>query len=207
MATAWTNPRRSTTIEIRHNVDIHSVANTQDEGHEMESKPAKNQSTFVTVLAWVFIVLFGFGTFMSIAQNVMLSFMPVMQVPDDAGFMLKNFRLFFLLPLIVSALFLASSIGLLKRREWARKTIIGLLSLGVLYSAGSLLFIWFFGFGAPLSPPPGASAAAQQSMQEMNSFFLGMKITVTLFALAFSAVMIWIVKKLVQPETCEEFST
>jgi hypothetical protein len=34
-----------------------------------------NRSTFVTVVAWIFIVLAGFTTFIAILQNIMISLM------------------------------------------------------------------------------------------------------------------------------------
>jgi hypothetical protein len=172
----------------------------------LESAAVRGNSTFVTVLAWILIVFAGFGTFMGVAQIIMVQFMPSMPVRSDAGFIEQNFRLLFLVPLVVSIMVLVASIGLLKRREWARKTIIGVMSIGVLYSAGSLVAMWLFGFGTPPAPPPGTSAEMRQTMLEMNSFAVGVRITTTIFALAVAALMTWVVYRLVQPETCEEFA-
>lgn len=88
-------------------------------------------STFVTVVAWVFIVFSALGVLMTTAQNVMLSLMPAFTESADAGFLERHVRILFVIPWALSASMLVASAGLLKRREWARKIFIGLLSLGV----------------------------------------------------------------------------
>lgn len=85
------------------------------------------RSSFVTALAWVFIVLSGFATLIAIAQNVMINTMfPVDQMETAmhsakaqqnmtplAEFMASHFRLFFGTFLVLSAVTLISSIALL----------------------------------------------------------------------------------------------
>ncbi len=171
----------------------------------MSSQQAVPPSIFVTVVAWVFIVISGLGTVMTAAQNVMLLTMPSIQPPPDSSFLVQHIRLLFLLPLVVSALMFVSAVGLLKRLEWARKTFIGLLSVGVLYSAVSLLFVWLAGFDVPPAPD-GAPTEFQTSAQEFESMFLGMRIFTTLFALIISGLLIWIIHKLVQPSISQEFA-
>src|SRR6478672_6650334 len=104
------------------------------------TRPAVPQSSFVTVLAWIFIVLAGFATLISILQNVMISLMfPIEEMqaamvqakhkqdmPVFAEFMFSHFQLFFLSFLVVSSVTLVSAIALLKRKNWARVLFIGL---------------------------------------------------------------------------------
>ena len=92
------------------------------------------RSTFVTVLAWIFIVLAGFATIITSLQNVMIAVMfPTAQmeeaatqvkdlpgVPWFASWMFSYYQVFFLFFLVVSASMLTASIGLLKRKNWAR---------------------------------------------------------------------------------------
>jgi hypothetical protein len=82
----------------------------------IESAPSR--SSFVTVLAWVFIVLAGFATLMSLFQNVMLALVfPAdemrtamheakrdQQLSGFARFMFEHFRLIFALFFALSAL-------------------------------------------------------------------------------------------------------
>jgi len=79
---------------------------------EIQEKPER--STFVNVLAWIFIVIGGFSTFISILQNIMIQTMfpkeeisQAMQQADQvdnfpffAQLMFNNVNLFFLLFLI-----------------------------------------------------------------------------------------------------------
>lgn len=143
---------------------------------------------------------------MTTAQNVMLSFMPNMTTPPDAGFLIRHFRLFFLIPWVLSVLMLISAIGLLRRMEWARKTFIALLSFGVLWSAASLLFIYFAGFDAP-AIPGGAANEYRETVQQFDSFRIGMQIFTTIFALLISGLFIWIIRNLTTPAVSDEFAT
>ena len=172
----------------------------------MDSSEPKTQSTFVTVVAWIFIVFAGFGVLMTTAQNILISFMPVIPAPPNPSFMERNFRLLFLLPWIISVLMLVSSIGLLKRLRWAWKAFIGLLSLGVIWCTGTLVVVYFMGFGTPPPPPAGASEAYRESMQQFDSFRIGIQVFSTIFALFMAGLFIWIIRKLISPDIENEFA-
>ena len=163
-------------------------------------------STFVTVVAWVFIVFSALGVLMTTAQNVMLSLMPAFTESADAGFLERNFRILFVIPWVLSALMLVASAGLLKRREWARKTFIGLLSLGVLYLAGSLALIGLMDSGSP-PEPPGASPEFQEMSRQLEIMHFGMEVLTIILVVLFSGVFIWIIRRLMQPSVCAEFDT
>ncbi|XPV69875.1 MAG: hypothetical protein ACNI25_04700 [Halarcobacter sp.] len=105
-----------------------------------------SKSTFITALAWIGIVFAGFGTFITALQNIMFQFimpkLPVEElmnesnssvpVPEIAQFMFKHFDLIFLAVFLVSLFVLIASIGLLKRKNWARIAFIALLALGII---------------------------------------------------------------------------
>ena len=162
-------------------------------------------SVFVTVLAWLFIVFAALGLLMSVAQNIMISFMPSFPEPSDANFLERNFRILFLVPLVLSLVMLGISIGLLKRREWARKSFIGFLSFSVLYLAASLLFMWLMGMDSP-TVPQGASSDFQDTARQFESMRLTMFVVMTIFVVGFSGLFIWIIGKLMQPVVCDEFA-
>jgi hypothetical protein len=100
------------------------------------AKPQR--STFVNVLAWIFIVLGGFATFMSVLQNIMIRMMfrqeemaqtlqkteSSKQMPALANFMFSHINLFFLFFLLIAAASLISAVALLKRKNWARVVFI-----------------------------------------------------------------------------------
>src|SRR5690242_17763652 len=102
----------------------------------------RNQSTFVTVVAWIFIVISGFGTVIAILQNVMVQTVfrdsgmaQAMQTPPPgtpplSAFMAMHLPWVFFAFLLISTFTLISSVGLLKRRNWARLSFVGLMVLG-----------------------------------------------------------------------------
>ena len=101
-------------------------------------------SSFVTVVAWIFIAFGGLTTFISLLQNVVINTVfPTEQfraaqsgVPMPAAFawIFDHVRLFFFLFLVVSATTLISAIGLLRRRNWARRAFVGILALGIAWN-------------------------------------------------------------------------
>lgn len=171
-----------------------------------------DRSSFVTVVAWIFIVLSGFGTMISILQNIMIQTMfnasemeKVMQAqpppgsPPFATFMASHFQLFFASFLVVSALMLISSIGLLKRKNWARLIFIGLMSLGILWNIGGLAlqFTMFSSVQNNFASVPDAP--------DMKSFMIAMAVFSVVLALGFSALFGWIAKRLLSPSIVAEF--
>lgn len=183
---------------------------------ELTATPLSSpRSTFVTALAWVFIVLAGFATLIAIMQNLMVTLMfPVAEmqaaadqaqhderIPWFAAFMLQNIRFVFLAFLVLSAGTLASAIGLLKRRNWARLAFVGLMAFGVLWNiAGGVLTIAFFSSIPPVPPSATGQATDFASMMTiMIAFNLA-------FAVALSVLFGWIIKRLTSDEIRREFS-
>lgn len=120
--------------------------------------------------------------------------------PPFATFMATHFQWFFLATLAVSALMLASSIGLLKRRNWARLSFIGLLSLAILWQVGGLA-IQFSMFSSMRE----FSTAASQGGPDMAPFFIAIAVVSVLFAVGFSVLFGWIIKRLLSPSVVAEF--
>ncbi len=180
---------------------------------EFQGEPATIQrSTFVNVLAWIFIVLGGFATFISILQNVMIRVLfhkenvtqalqqaeNAKQVPAFAVFMFNHMDQFFLFVLIVSATSFVSAIGLLKRKNWARIVFIVLMALGIVWNLAGLV-IQFTVFGsmpemAGMGMPP-----------EFGIMMIIMKIASVIVVLAFSALFGWIIRKLASAPIKAEF--
>jgi hypothetical protein len=168
----------------------------------MQASDAERQSVFVTVVAWIFIVLSGFAVFVSIGQNIMIWTHPGFSVPattsgSGAGFeafLDKNFRLLFLGFLGVTIVMLVSSVGLLKRKNWARVSVVALLALWVLWNIATLVMIYLFGM------QDGQLAAGQPHSVFIQLFML-------VFLVAVSALLIWIIRKLVSPTIVEEFTS
>jgi hypothetical protein len=173
------------------------------------------KSTFVTVIAWIFIVLSGFSTLIGILQNIMVQIMfsaPDMQaameasnqtesMPAAAQFMFNNIRWLFLLVLLVSLTMLTSSVGLLKRKNWARVLFITMMALGILWNMAS--FIFQFVMFSTMSNMPSNTPPDFQA--QFNAFSMAIAVFSGLIVLAISILFGWIIKRLISPEIKQEF--
>lgn len=113
------------------------------------------RSALMKLLGWALLIFSGLGLFLSIIQNVIINVtIPVKEIENllkmDSNFsngfpkfLFYNFQLFFLSIGAILSLTLISAIGLTKRKEWARKLLIGLLCLGLFYLVGITVFQWF----------------------------------------------------------------
>ena len=179
---------------------------------DIEQRPAR--SGFVTGIAWTFILLGGFATLIAILQNIMISVMfPVeemRQAVDRPGaeampaffrFMFDNFRLFFAATLVLSAVSFVAGIGLLRRKNWARLTIIVLLAVGILWNLAGLIipFVIF-----PSFPPVPANAPAgfDASFATMAKIMTGFAVVISI---VFAALFAWTIKRLCAVEIRREF--
>lgn len=178
----------------------------------MQDAATPQRSTFVSVVAWIFIVLAGFSTFMSAAQNVMFSMAGFGDIPPLTGaeaeqmppffrFMLQNMRLVMLSFLLVSAATLVSAIGLLRRRNWARLVFIAIMAMGIAWNIAGLA-VQYTMFGVMNEGPPGMSPDFRAEFDRMASTMLVM---MTVITLAFSALFAWIIKRLMSRAVREEF--
>jgi hypothetical protein len=176
---------------------------------ENQSSTPIVKSTFVTVFAWLMVVFNGFGLLVALMQNIMFAF--IFQIDEfnsafnDIGdmpkgfptFIFKNFK--WIIPVFGLFILFAfiSSIGLLKRKEWARKAFLFLLGFGIIYTiSASVLQIIF--------------AKSMFSFAEMPSefdffsiFFIAFMI---IFSLGFIFLFGWLFKKLSSVKVKEEFN-
>jgi hypothetical protein len=184
----------------------------------MNAQPAPRnapRSTFVNVLAWIFIGLSSFSVLMSILQNVMMhvlfrgpEFERMMQAAGDeprtpafALFMFDYLYVFMALALLLAIATLVASIGLLRRRNWARLLFVGLMALGIVWNIGGFLVqLWMF----PSMPDMGGDMP-----DEFEGNFQLMFVAIMVFggfmALGFSVLFGWIIKRLLSPPIVAEF--
>ena len=176
---------------------------------------AASRSAFVTVVAWIFIVLAGFATLISILQNVMIAFMfPAVEMdaaleqmaadertPWLAEFMFRHVRLIFFAFFLVCGAALASAVGLLVRKDWARRLFIGLMIFGIIWNLAGLVFVAIFMFSMPI--PADAPADFRDQFDVMAKMILGFNFVI---GIAFAVLFGWIVKRLMSPAIKAEFS-
>ncbi|NOY16785.1 MAG: hypothetical protein GXP23_07640 [Gammaproteobacteria bacterium] len=173
-----------------------------------------NKSNFVSVLAWIFIVLTGFGTVITLFQNIMIRIMfsgermkealsqaeNTENMPEYATFMFSNFNTFFLLIFFLSLFLFITSIALLKRKNWARVSFIGFMALGIVWNIVGLYLQ--ANIMPDLSSVQGSEVSAKfESMMNL------MRIVTYIFAIGLSILYIWIIKKLLSKNILEEFKT
>ena len=172
-----------------------------------------SKSTFVTTLAWVFIVLSGFATLISIAQNIMIQTMfndadlsgalatsqQSPDVPAAASFMASHFKVVFASFLLLFTTTLVSSIGLLKRRNWARWIFITLMALGIVWNVLGLVLQFVMFSSIPVPP------VTSQDPVPFKSMFIVIMILSTAMAIGVSALFGWIIKRLISQPVIAEF--
>ena len=179
----------------------------------MTTNGENHRSTFVTVVAWVFIILTGFGAFISLMQNVMFSqmfAMPEMQqamsqhnempnMPFFARFMFQHFQLYLFLILLFITSFFVSSIGLLKRKNWARIIFICMMLLGIIFV--------LMGFGLQFVFDPVSQGIPQEQIPpEMIRMMNMMKISMFIFTASLTVLFGWVIKKLTSKKIRQEFN-
>lgn len=172
------------------------------------------RSTFVTVLAWIFIVFAGFSTFISLLQNVMINTMfPLeqmrsqgwsanQQMPAFFQFMLGHIQLFFLLFLLLSSSTLAAAIGLLRRKNWARLVFVAILALGIVWNVAGLVLQQVM-FSSMSTPPSNAPAGFRAEFDHMTSIMFAFTVVM---AVGFSVLFAWLIKRLVSAPIRGEFT-
>ncbi len=182
---------------------------------DLQGKGMPARSNFVTVLAWIFIAFSGFAVFVSILQNVMITFSFPMEriqaamqepqaqqhVPAAFRFLFNNFAWLFRAFLVVSLAVLAASIGLLRRKNWARIAFIMLMALGILWNLGGVVLQSVLLSSFPPFPhqPPAEMA------ENFGRMLSVMRIATVFMVVAFSALCGWIIWKLASPQIRAEF--
>jgi len=181
-------------------------------------EPSRNgsgqRSRFITVLAWIFIVIGGFAAFTSGIQTLMLAFFPLGQMAETmqtshAGQTAPSwlFTILSYAPFITAAYFaltafvFAAAIGLLKRRNWARIAFVWIMVLGIVWNLAGLA-IPLFGFPTFLLSMENTSPDVAEGLGFLrNAMFVFMGGMALLFTLLFG----WIIRTLLSPRIRAEF--
>lgn len=107
----------------------------------MNTATANKNATFITLISWVFILIGGFIALGTLMQSVMLTFLfsneefaAAMQLsskemPAQAAFMLEHIRSISWSAFAIAALLVSASVGMLRRKNWARLLFIGMMWL------------------------------------------------------------------------------
>ena len=115
---------------------------------------------------------------------------------------MEHVRLFFFAFLVLALTTLGSAVGLLRRRNGARRVFIAILALGILWNIGGLFFQQTMMSEMQAFQPPGAPQDIQQQMRGMMA---ATQVFSAIFALGFSVLFGWIIKRLMSPGIVAEF--
>lgn len=169
------------------------------------------RSTFVSVVAWIFISLSGFATLIAILQNIIIQTVftqpEVHQaiqnqppgIPPFAAFMFNHMTFFPLFFLIVTSITLIVSIGLLMRKNWARLCFIGIMFFAILWNlVGLVMQVFMFHFmKEQFATGPG--------MPDMSIVLVAVTVISVIFTIGFSILFGWIARTLMSRKIVVEF--
>jgi hypothetical protein len=106
---------------------------------------------------------------------------------------------------------LIAAIGVLFRKEWARRLLIGFMVLGILYKCAATIMQWmvplstYTNFPLPPHTPPETMATMQSFMSMMQPFIIAMRIFSIISAIVVSVLLGWIIHRLSSTRIRAEF--
>jgi hypothetical protein len=168
-----------------------------------------SKSLFVTVTAWVFIVLAAMASVSALLQNAAVaSFLPGLTVVGNV----QPLRLLMgYLPWVVGTGFvmslatLACAVGLLVRLEWARRIFIALLVLAIVANVAGLwlqqeMLQSLVSSTLQRSPLPPLAADV------FGGFVTAARVMAVLVTVGACLLLVWIIRRLMSPAVRQEFA-
>lgn len=178
---------------------------------EFKQEVLPQRSKFVTILAWIAIVFHGFQTIMVLMQTVV--FVPLssmglisqatadpefLKMPKFVQWMFLHMREWIFIMFIICLINLISSIGLLRRQNWARIVFILMLFLGIIWNVLPVIFI-------NAMMPTFNMPTAEPGLPNMALFFMMIRIFMAVMAIGTTVLFAWIIKKLTSSQVKQEF--
>ncbi len=122
----------------------------------------KEKSNFVSILAWILILISGFATLMTLMQNIMMYVLPfpeeeLTENSDLMDYVFYYSEIIVAVFLLIAIWTLLSAIGLLKRKNWARISMICVFIWAIIWTVSSTTIQWFYFFDAELFDFSGTS--------------------------------------------------
>lgn len=171
-----------------------------------------SRSLFVTMTAWIFIVVAVLASISALVQNAAVaSLMPSwLSATEHTPLPLLTGLLIGYLPwvvgtgLVMSLATLASAIGLLLRLNWARRTFISLLVVAIV---ANLLGLWLQQevVQSVVSNTLSGVSLPQQAMSVFGGFVTAARVMAVLVTLGACALLGWIIRQLMSATVRQEF--
>jgi hypothetical protein len=174
------------------------------------------QTSFVSGLAWSFIGLAGISLFLALLQYVLFSRVLPMDIfremmldaiklhllPQSTMTIVEHIHGITVVMIFTSLLTLVLSIGLLKRKSWARVAFVWLLIVAAL--------VHFAGAFLPFYNLPGVLPAANAIPPELRGIVTIIKsmlsVVSIVMGIAFAGFFAWAAKRLLSAEIKQEFT-
>ncbi len=171
------------------------------------------RSRFVTVTAWIFIVLAALSSASALVQNASVaSLMPGWQaaqahqpLPLLSGLLLAYLPWVVGAGLVLSMATLASAIGLLLRLDWARRAFIGLLWVAIV---ANLLGLWLQQevVQAVVDRTLVGTPMPADALGVFGGFVAAARLMALVVTLGACSLLGWIVRRLMSPSVRQEFA-
>ena len=174
-----------------------------------------SRSLFVTVTAWVFILLGLAAALSALTQAASLAaLLPRTPVVGDApapalgglsGLMLAYLPWVLIGALLLSAATVASAVGLLLRQDWARRLFIGLLAVAI---GMNVLGLWmqYEMVQAVVDATLGKSALPAQFVDVFGGFVTAARVMAGMMTLGVCLLLVWIIRRLTSSGVRQEFA-
>ena len=171
------------------------------------------RSFFVTLTAWIFIVLAALASASALIQNASVaSLVPGLEhghgaapLPLLTGLLLGYLPWVVGTGLVMSFATLASAIGLLLRLDWARRTFIGLLVVAIV---ANLLGLWLQQevVQSVVASTLSAAPIPTQVLDVFGGFVTAARVMAVLMTLVACALLAWIIGRLMSASVRQEFT-
>jgi hypothetical protein len=169
------------------------------------------RSLFVTLTAWVFIVLAALATASAVIQNAAVaSILPGLrasapQLPLLTGFLLGYLPWVMGAGVVISLATLVSAVGLLLRVEWARRVFIGLIAFAIV---ANLLGLWLQHelVQSVVSSTLSTTRLAPEALGVFGGFVTATKVMAIVVTLAACALLVWVIRRLMSASVRQEFA-
>ena len=175
-----------------------------------------SRSLFVTVTAWVFILLAAMASVTALLQNATVaSFLPGLSIvgnvqaaqplPLLTGLLMGYLPWVVGASLMMSVATLACAVGLLVRLEWARRVFIVLLGMAIVANVAGLwlqheMLQSLVSNTLSLSPLPPLAADV------FGGFVTAARVMAVLVTLGACALLVWIIRRLMSAAVRQEFA-
>ena len=167
-----------------------------------------SRSLFVTITAWMFIILAALASTSAMVQNAAVASLVPGQ-PDSlpllTGILLGYLPWIVGAGLLMSVATLASAVGLLLRLDWARRVFIGLLAVAI---AVNLLGVWLQQevLQSVVSNTLHSVSIPAQALAVFGGFVTAARVMALLMSLVACGLLGWIIRRLMSAGVRQEFA-